>query len=888
MDPRKKRSSHRLSSLFSSSSAGDNEMGSAASSESTSTGGRLTKIKSRVSSGQHLAPAYPPPPPPDYSSFQQPTIASVESAPAVLQPTLQPPLLSPLQPPPPMSTTPGGSRPGSRSASPARSDMNSSPGTPVDGSNRLVPAEAGALKKLKRRSKLFGGAQSSDEQVDVSPLGGPLAWVVGHRGKVPYNLTMLLNGEKVTELWDEQGDTFIYLFPRTSGKGPSFRLDSSIYGASQYLTRLAHGHLYSESAHPNTQLPDRTLRRTSAANFPTSRNASPDPSVPESSSDGSKGSRTMNDAVEDDHSETHLFLPIALSIDNSPVGAGGGEPRLTSKDVETLIGYRNFFAFLIGQSLVATEKNAGMFEIFLRMADILQHFQFSNVDGSTFGEVAASSFDAYVDELNLADVRASREKTIEAIVIGERMRCMSLYTEGFVHGVGKFDELKALDHPKMQLISHKTLNRMGRASMDLDSRVQNINVKLKDFDFPALFSGLMNSDTSDERKVIRFKNWRQAFMEMRTFTHNYYKSKYGSWLPKARSKKNSLTTNGLNRLVLRDLYEDMSCLYDLLVDRTNLTTRTADGFTSEDAGSDFESVVCRALRRVMSEYDRSTPPVQPPIPFDLPLYPTLGGLKMDYPSGDYKKDAKARSKKIKGDDMVALIRPSHNADSEKQLHFLEAFRQFELKHGNGKTVEELIELRTGQWLFLYAVLQSLPMLVVDAPGVRFTDGVEYFLCEPPKSGVPWTREDTNQARTWFGVAGGSQVVNLPAHIVEHGVEGIYRRSHCWKMADLWSQNDAMLNAAVHETMDSAPLPPPPNFLGPDAARDPSRSNSPDRRRESVMNLGLEALPLPAGVAPINPMAPPRPVSSNDPSKTFDAILGSNDIPQQKPGKKKKK
>jgi hypothetical protein len=25
----------------------------------------------------------------------------------------------------------------------------------------------------------------------------PLAWIVGHKGKVPYNLAMLLNGEKV-------------------------------------------------------------------------------------------------------------------------------------------------------------------------------------------------------------------------------------------------------------------------------------------------------------------------------------------------------------------------------------------------------------------------------------------------------------------------------------------------------------------------------------------------------------------------------------------------------------------------------------------------------------------------------------------------------------------
>ncbi|KAF2194500.1 hypothetical protein K469DRAFT_705961 [Zopfia rhizophila CBS 207.26] len=870
MSLNKQRSSRRLSALFGISSNSDQQdVGSVASSDS---GGRLAKsMKNRLSSTQHLAPDYPPPPPPNHSAHQKLTIMPVDSAPTALQP-----------PPPPISS------PGSRSASPIRTPLSSRPATPNTeaGSGRLAPTEGG-LKKLKRKSRLFGGGQSSDERVNESGQS-PMAWVVGHRGKVPYNLAMLLNGEKVPELWDDQGDTLVYLFPRTSGKGPSFCVDSSVYAASQYMTRLVHGRLYSESTVvPNQvrhELPDRSVRHSSG-NYASSRTASPDPSLPEGSSDGSKGSRTLSEATEDDHSEIHMFLPISLSTDSAPTTPAGQEPSLNSNDVDILVAYRNFFAFLIGQSLVATERHPGIFEIFMKIADILQSYNFSNVDGSSYGEVAASSFDSYVDELNIADVRTSCEKTIEAIILGERMRSMSLYTEGFVHGVGKFEDIKALEHPKWSLITRKTAMRMDRAAMDLDLRVQNINLKLKDFDFAAMFSGIMNSDTADEGKVIKFKSWKTAFMHFRSFIHDYYKAKYGSWLPKASSKKNSLTTSGLNRLVLLDMYRDMSSLYDLLVDRTNLTTRTADGFITEDEGNDFETIAYRALRRVMSEYDRSVPPVQPPIPFDLPLYPTLKGVRKDYPSGDAKKDAKARSKRLKGEDVIRMMKQSHNPDSEQQTPFLEAFRRYELKTASGKCMDEFWELRTGQWMFLYAVLQSLPMLVIDAPGVRYTEGVEYFLCEPPRSGVPWGREDTGQARTWFGVAGGSHVVNLPADIVEHGVEGVYRRSHCWKMAEKWSQNDAILNAAVRESIDAAPLPPPPSLLTPDSAMR-SRSQSPDRRRESVMNLGLEALPLPAGVAPVNSAAT-RPKSSNDPSKTFDAILQSADLQQHDKKKKKK-
>lgn len=683
------------------------------------------------------------------------------------------------------------------------------------------------------------------------------------------------------ELWDDAGDTFVYLFPRTSNKGPSFRIDSSVYAASYLMTRLVHGSLYSDGVASN-DLPDRTPRNSSGQ-FPPSRTASPDANLAEGSSDGSKGSRALSDATEDDHSEKHLYMPISLSTDNAPVLPNSQEPRLTSKDIDTLVTYRNFIAFLIGQSLVATERHSDIFDIFMRIADILQHYQFSNVDGSTYGEVAASSFDSYVDELNLADIRSSREKTIEAVVLGERMRSLSLYTEGFVHAAGKFESLKELQHPKFDMISPKTTTRIARAAMDLAQREQTINTKLKEFEFPAIFSGLMNSDTSDEKKMIKFKNWKSAFMSCRSFTLDYYKSKYGSWLPKARSKKNNLTISGINRLALSDMYRDLSNLYDLLVDRTNLTTRTADGFMSEDEGTDFESVARRALRKVLSEYDRSTPPVQPPIPFDLPLYPTLKGVKADYPTGDAKKDAKLRSKKPKSDEIAKMLKNSHNADAEQQTAFLEAFRHFEQKQFSGKNMDEMWELRTGHWLFMYAVIQSLPMLVVDAPGVRFTEGVEYFLCEVPRSGVPWAREDTNRTRTWFGVAGGSQVVSLPTDIVEHGVEGTFRRSHCWKMAEKWSANDSLLNAAVQE-INASPLPPPPSLLDPSSAGR-SRSQSPDRRRESVMNLGLEALPLPPGIAPAASSPIARPQSSNDPTKTFDAILQAADYNKDKKKKR---
>ena len=101
------------------------------------------------------------------------------------------------------------------------------------------------------------------------------------------------------------------------------------------------------------------------------------------------------------------------------------------------------------------------------------------------------------------------------------------------------------------------------------------------------------------------------------------------------------------------------------------------------------------------------------------------------------------------------------------------------------------------------VLQALPMLALDAPGLKWTQGVEYFLCEPPRGGVPWANGNAQVAgagsgRTWFSISESGGVVNLPSDIVEHGVEGIYRRSHCWVMAEHWTAQNPILNSALHE------------------------------------------------------------------------------------------
>ena len=669
------------------------------------------------------------------------------------------------------------------------------------------------------------------------------------------------------ELWNESGDTLVYLHARECDRGPSFKVDSSTFASSKKLVQAAHGGAQDLRRKQSSDWQQRSfVERVQhlTVNAPTS----PPTSRPGSSYGGSsKGSRSVSDYLDDPTSrmDIHLCLPMPLQADLS-----NAQARPTSEDLETLITIRNVFSFLLGQPLVATTKASSMFTIFLKIADVMQRYEFTNLDGSTLGEDAAGSFSRCIQEYGLADVRASREKTIEAIVLGERMRSWELYNEGFVHAVGKYDETLGLKSPKFHLIADVTRKRLERAHLDLLARLRNVQTRLDDFDFPSLFAGFANSTTSSESKVIRFKEWKSSYMSMRRHVMNLYKHRYGAWPPKAKSKKNDFEESGLNRLLLQGVYRDFSDLYDILVDRSALTTRSME-LRSPDGQDDPQGPTPRALRRILDEYDLSTAPVQPPVPFDVARIPSLSTTRRGFDALDAKKLKKESMKRLGDDEINNALMQSYNRDSVKSTPFLEAFMAYERRSAHGKSIEDIADLRHGQWIFMYAVLQSLPLLVVDAPGVKWSKGVEYFLCEVPKGSAPWiTSESSSLKQSWYGIAGGSGMVSLPADVVEHGVDGIYRRSHCWKAAEEWAGYSEIANIPQPGLPFDQLLPPTlPSEPG-------SRASSPDRRRAS-MAMGLEQLPLPPGVAPSGA----RPLSLHDPSKTFSAILAQSDGAEKK-------
>jgi hypothetical protein len=507
--------------------------------------------------------------------------------------------------------------------------------------------------------------------------------------------------------------------------------------------------------------------------------------------------------------EVHLYLPLEFDADMS-----GPESRPHGDDVELLVLYRNFFAFLQGGALVATARQTSLYAIFMGISSILKRFRFSNADGSTWGDVATQSFSRYCQELRLADVRASREKTIEALVLGEQMRFWPMYNEGFVHAAGRLDDIKRINTPKYQQVGPITMNRLERASLDIEQRLLVVRNKLETFDFPSMFAGVANSQTATEAKLVRFKTWKAAFLDLRKFTISYYKRKYGAWPPKANSKKNNFEESGLNRRLLQEVYNDFTDLYDMLADKRNLTTLTTDMAPLEEnaVADDVNESIQHAIRRVESEYDRATPPVMPPIPFDVP---TIPGFKQSFNRTHVLASKSANSvRRLKDNEVTEVLLGSYNRDHITSNVFIQEFIEYERRSNQGNTIDELVDSRCGKWLFMYAVLQSLPMMVVDARDIQFKDGVEYFLCIAPRGGRPWMKEDTSQSRAWTNIPSGGGMVSLPADMIDHSVEGIYRRSHCWEIATSWAADLGVDPAQIHPTLlGGLPQPPALNTSG---------------------------------------------------------------------------
>ncbi|KUJ18473.1 uncharacterized protein LY89DRAFT_497003 [Mollisia scopiformis] len=792
-----------------------------------------------------------------------------------------------------------------------------------------------ALKDIRRKSSSFiTGLFHTPTPSDDGNHVGLRAWVLGGPGgerHVSYNLDFLMKADKIPEMWGprDSADLYVYFYPRATGLGPQIKCESKIIKNSQVLLALAQpegsrgrGRARSFDGRGSLTIEDAT--RNLAVRHPSSPPFTPQIGTQDtqSASDGSETSLRSVPSVSSpsapsapsapseatEPTEYHLYLPLGVMDPpdrfDTKQNESVKEKFERQKSEQKLIDARNLFAFLNGQVIVATRKTSSAFRCFMAIAELLRSFAFTDAEGESFGAEVNVAFDFSLAEYRFADVRDSRETTLEGLILGEAMKSHRLYNEAYAHAVGKLDTLKESKSQLWEELSPKTREWIERGYIDLRRNKAYVEERLDDFDFPSVFSGMANSTSSDASKIVRFKYWKANFMALRKTIQSYYKALHGSWPPKGKSKKNTFVEGGLNRLVLKGLYLDLCSLWDLLVDRENATTRAVGG---DVEAKEYEHPTIPILRKLLDEFDRSTTPRFPPIPFDVPHLPDLATVDVKFNklnTGEQERSVNKR--KLQAWEAALVLEKGHDRTegaSKYNTPFMEMYRTFETKEAKGKTTRELQEQRIGHWIFLYCVLQVLPLLISDATDLSFTDGVEYFLPATPEF-APWSRNGNQHQKPVQYVTATGDIVYATDRQVRNGDNAIYERTHCWhqarRFADVLEQES---NNQITPADQMSPLSPPPTFnadgqmqggnsgasgfLGVgDAGRNGSRTRLSERN--SVL-LGLEQMARyePENLAVGNTSsAATRTPPERD--VTFDDILAGMDLGGKKDKKKGRK
>jgi len=642
-------------------------------------------------------------------------------------------------------------------------------------------------------------------------------------------------------MWDDQGDTLVYLasknVPNPKFTAPSFRISSTplLFSAlGQYVEDTQYGSHDGLTSPGGTRLepdglfldvPTALPKRSSSRNFsiPRAPIAATNPMTVSEGQDIPNGGsppppELSRDAQSFDQAEFETAISYKVYYPALELGPRPSSPPKDSKGrkhkhsnsvadetIQRLIDARNLFAFLGCGFLVGTADREMPFHILQKIFETIQgptsstlrHEGQLDTNGLSKIFMAESSFLHYVTTLKIDDLRNDDDAIVEALILAETWKCSVLYHEGFVHACGRWEEIK--DHPGFTQVSERTKKRLDRASIDMHNvRIASVSGRLSNFDYPSIFTG--------DGKYPEYKPWRLAFDAMRKHTLSYYKHVYGSWPPRAgkRGKGGGYSeTGGLNRAVLQRVYNDFSALYDLVVDREwihgeRIHFETLYGSDGDDVEvREKEESARTTMRKIQQTYDQSGMPVQPSVPFDLPRLPCIPATPPPTANSKPRKKSKSKSsKKLKGGELGSVLRSSYNQDSfhrQPPNEFAEMFKQLEQEFGNGKTVEDLIDARRGRWLFIYCVCQSLPLVVVDAPGVRYSDGVEYFLCKNLKGPLPWQKADNRRLSRLSGIwvpgpSGSLSVAGGGQNNVDAGddeIEYVYRKSHCWTVAEQW-------------------------------------------------------------------------------------------------------
>lgn len=423
------------------------------------------------------------------------------------------------------------------------------------------------------------------------------------------------------------------------------------------------------------------------------------------------------------------------------------------------------------------------------------------------------------------DLRNCPDVAAGILVFAEKFQLGEIWREAFCHCVGMLNQMEG--GKEYMEISPITKALIDRASLEIQVRTGLADSRLATFQYDDVWP--TSSLTFSPSKV--------AFERFQKFLIKHYQSRFGAWPPPPQKDLNngggwgfglgggSGAAGAFSRQIYLQLQRDFAALYDYLVDKDvsweypltgnsspNSTIAGGISTTTLGGGPDLRNKpkIVSPNKKYFRADDDNLPLTDmligfdrvngfPHIPHPYPLVPEVRGIPRQGTSGaigiqnmahqhskhgflakrNISNSNTLSSSAIAAMDKAAALALSESTNIHSLLsraasnELVDAFARHEKERSNGEFTPA--EGRKGRWILIYGVLQTLATVAGDAPGLKYTEGVEYFLCSKLRGTPPW-------------VSGG-----LPAEEGPGGIDDHHTRSHCWTVMGTW---DARRNSWV--------------------------------------------------------------------------------------------
>lgn len=607
-------------------------------------------------------------------------------------------------------------------------------------------------------------------------------------------------GKKDLELWFPDGDTLIYLCEKPASLSKS---DNSIYSL-QY-------------PQPSFRLPSAVLRKSESPLIISML----DQSVSDDGSEISVISVDDNASMEFDYTSEHSKAieprksqSTFSSLDTSEIGikfrlylpAPAGLDKISQHRYH--LTTRNFFAVLFNRSLVGTSVGQTLLDLSDRFDRYLSSTStityelagrgptdagppYSAMSGSTVQERPDNVQSHprtqriildYIEKREFDDFRGWPEGAAGLLVWAEYAskqnitdpddeQIDNIWKEAFVHCTGQLASLQL--QPEWRDISPITKALIDRASLEIQVRVANADARILGFNFHDMWPV---SSTHPPLAQLSFQRFQKFLLK-------HYATQFGSWPP---------AEGRLSRNLYNLLQRDFTALYSYLVDWEAVWSPPADTPNAEKRKIVKPNVpYFRAdkdllpITEILTGFDNREN--HPPLPHPYPLVPTSpssrlgnvinissGGSSKRQQNSFFTKTGAPRNRSSSGASAQAALALSESTNIDALAStisnpLLEAFQI----HERSIPVHEINthDARKGRWILIYGVLQTLAAVAVDAPGVKWTEGVDYWLNPRLRGTPPWKSQNPPVTRE-------SNSSDFELSVDERS----HFRSYCWLTA----------------------------------------------------------------------------------------------------------